>query len=316
MKYENLKPRPKEEPSNWGRLFLIIGICAVILRLLIDSRFGHSSFLYLAIPFVIAVLLYFFTSAEEGQSTVARYGSLFRNGTIVMLATSFILFEGFICVLMFLPIYYISLFIGFAFSTALERSRNKSKTPVHIIPVLVLMMSSEGMFLATTMPREGQVTYTQTVDASIAELKQNMAEPIVFDQRRTWFLSIFPLPTEVKAASLNVGDIHSLHFVYKRWFFTNIQEGDMQLLIADVGDDFVRTEIISNSTYLASYMSIDGTEVHFTALDGNRTEVSITLFFERKLDPAWYFGTLQRIAMRQSAAYLIDTVIQRDYSDG
>lgn len=301
---------------NFARGFLIIAFCAVAIKLIYYTGFSKSGLLYFALPFVVSMVLHFFVGYAKDDTAFQKYLKQLRNATLVMLFTSFVLFEGFICVLMFMPIYYIAITIGFLYSFELERSAKKNKLGVHVLPILAILISSEGMFPATTTPREGRVTYTQTINASIADLKQNMAEPIVFDQRRTWFLSIFPLPTEVKAASLNAGDIHSLHFVYKRWFFTNIQEGDMQLLIADIGDDFVRTEIISNSTYLDSYMSIDGTEVHFTALDDNRTEVSITVYYERKLDPAWYFGSLQRIAMRQSAEYLIDTVIRREYPNG
>lgn len=308
------KPRRK---MGFTGIILIIGICVVGLRLLLGSPFSHSSLLYLAVPFFIAVVLYVAFPKTENESRVGYNMNRLRDATIIMLATSFILFEGFVCVLMFMPIYYFAFGIGLLYTQLADRpTRDKNKLNVHIIPLVVVILSTEGMFSQTTLSRQNQVTYVKVIDANIEELKLNMAQPITFSQRRHWFLSIFPLPTEINAGSLNEGDVHSLHFIYKRWFFTNITEGDMELLIAEVDETRVRTKVIKNTSYMAEYMSIDGTEVSFNALDNDTTEVTITLFYERKLDPAWYFGNLQRYAMTKSAEYLIETVIQRGYPDG
>lgn len=59
-------------------------------------------------------------------------------------------------------------------------------------------------------------------------------------------------------------------------------------------------------------MSIDGTQVDFTPLPDGRTKVALTVHYERALDPAWYFGPMQRFAVEQSAQYLIEQVIARN----
>ena len=310
---------PKEARLKLGftGIILIIALCVGDLRYLLGSAYAQRAALYFGVPFFIALGLYFLFPKTDAETRIGYNLYRLRDATIIMLATSLILFEGFICVLMFMPIYYIAFGIGMLYAQSANRAnRDKGKFNVHIIPLVVLVMSTEGMFPQTSLQRENQVTFTKTINASIDELKQNMAEPITFTQRRNWFLSIFPLPTDIDAGSLNAGDIHTLHFVYKRWFFTNIKEGDMKLRIAEVGDTEIRTEIIENTSYLASYMSIGGTRVQFKALDPNRTEVTLTLYYKRTLDPAWYFGNLQHFAMTKSAAYLIETVIQREYSDG
>jgi hypothetical protein len=58
-------------------------------------------------------------------------------------------------------------------------------------------------------------------------------------------------------------------------------------------------------------MKIDGTEVRFSDAGGGRTRVSLTVKYHRLLDPSWYFGPMEQLAARQSARYLIDTVIAR-----
>ena len=90
-----------------------------------------------------------------------------------------------------------------------------------------------------------------------------------------------------------------------------MHQDEFALEISDVGADFVRTTVLKNTSYLASYVQIDGTEVKFRDVGQGQTGVSLTVHYHRKLDPSWYFGPLQTYAFEKSAAYLIDTVIAR-----
>lgn len=294
--------------SQTIRILFIIALAAVVIRLLLDSRFATTSLLYLAVPFVVSVLIHQCVPYEPETTRGRQLFNHLRDATVVMLATSFVLFEGFICVLMFMPIYYVCVLIHYAFT----RNREMTTMKALGLPAVVTVMSLEGVFPATSFPRVMAVTHVRVVDAEIAQLKQNMAAPIAFPNERNWFLSIFPLPVSVAAGSLNAGDVHRLDFVYKRWFYTNIHEGVFALEISDVGADFVRTTVVENTSYLANYVQIDGTEVRFTALDDGTTEVALTIHYQRKLDPAWYFGPMQKYAFEASAAYLMDTVILRE----
>jgi hypothetical protein len=293
--------------SQTIRIIFIIAVIAIVIRLILDSRFATSALLYLAVPFVVSVLIHQFIPYETDDTRSRQLFNHLRDATVVMLATSFILFEGFICVLMFMPIYYLCALIHYAFT----RSQDFTTMKVVVVPVVIAVLSLEGMFPVTSLPRKAQATHVAVVDGSIAELKANMAAPIAFEGERNWFLSIFPLPVSVDAGSLNAGDVHRLDFIYKRWFYTNVHKGSFALEISDVGPDFVRTTVIENTSYLASYVQIDGTQVQFRELAGGQTEVSLTVNYHRKLDPAWYFGPLQNYAFERSAAYLIDTVIAR-----
>ena len=129
-------------------------------------------------------------------------------------------------------------------------------------------------------------------------------------------MQVFPLPVSVEAGSLKEGDVHKLHFVYKRWFFTNTHEGEFHLRIDEVSPERVRTSVVHNSSYLATYLKIEGTQVDFEELYDGQTKVALTVHYERLLDPVWYFGPLQRYAVERSADYLIQSVIVREASDG
>ena len=293
-------------------LLFLIGASALVIRVLLDSEFAHSTLLYLLVPFAISIALYGFTRETDRTSAGWRYLNHLRFATIIFLATSALLFEGFLCVLMFMPIYFVMVSVGYLFVWLRERKSNDGDVfRVYAIPSLVVLLASEGMIPATTLPREASATYTTVADQNVAALQANMAAPIVFSEERPWFLSLFPLPDRIEAGTLVVGDVHHLHFTYKKWFLTNFHRGVMDIRIAEVGPRHIRTEITRNTAYLSHYMQVHGTDVRFTPLVGGRTRVALTVKYRRLLDPAWYFGPMQQAAAEQSAHYLVESIIVR-----
>ena len=270
------------------------------------------------IPFAISLVLAFFTHSGEETSVLGRYLNHLRISTIIFLATSIVLFEGFICVLMFMPIYYLSVSLGFLFlwmarrgDKADERNSSSNVIRVSVVPVLILVLASEGMTPATTMERQSSATYVADSPLTVAQLQTNIASPIQFDTERHWLLQLFPMPDAVIAGSLNSGDIHKMHFTYKRWLFANAHTGEMHVQIAKVSPDHIRTQIIRNDSYLANYMKIEGTDIRFETLASGGTRVALTVRYQRLLDPAWYFGPMQQVAAKQSAKQFLRDIVFR-----
>ncbi|MGB0906530.1 MAG: hypothetical protein ACPGVT_03470 [Maricaulaceae bacterium] len=245
------------------------------------------------------------------MSKIARFERHLFSALIIMLGSSALLFEGFVCVAFFLPIYIVISALVFFLSPDVKDT-DRSKLRASVLPLVIMVLSVEGVSPSLSFERNKTVSRTQIVDATIPQIKANMAKPITFDGRRHAFLSIFPLPVNVEAGSLNAGDVHKLHFTYKRWGFTNVHEGETWLKIAEVGDDFVRTEIVKDTSYFSKYLTIKGTQVDMKTLPSGQTEVTLIVKYKRLLDPVWYFGPLQNMAVKQSADYLIEEVIARD----
>lgn len=303
---------------RWVYLLFTVGVFSFLIRLVLDSNFANSAVLYVAIPFLASFAIFQFTEKPKSGRLWMRYLAHLRDATIIMLATSVVLFEGFICVLMFMPIYYLIVSIGFGAEALFRQSEKgkRNKLKASILPMAIALLAIEGLSPSTSFERQNKVTRSVVVNASIDQLKANMAAEINLSARRHWFLSIFPLPVDIQAGTLNPGDIHKLDFIYKRWFFTNIDRGEFHLRIDEVSDDRVKTSVTRNSSYLAKYLNIQGTEVQFNPISENQTEVALTIHYERLLDPAWYFGPMQKFAVSQSADYLVDQVIVRDLQHG
>ena len=294
-------------------LMFITGFSFLAIRAILNSRFATTNLLYLLIPFLISLLIYFFTRRINSSSVGAMYINHLRVSTIVFLFTSAFLMEGFLCVLMFMPIYYFIVTIAFIFAWLLQdRSKHKAMS----LPVIVLFLSVEGLTPQTTFPRQNLATYVVETPQDIDTLKQNMAAEISMPKKRGWFLRLFPLPDKIKAGTLGEGDVHNLHITYKKWGFGNFSRGEMDILISQVSDNHIQTRITKNTAYLSHYMNIEGTEVHFTSLENGNTQVSLTVKYERLLDPFWYFGPMQKLAAKQSAKYLVDTIITKEAFHG
>jgi len=298
---------------RWVYLIFFIGICSVVMRALLDSRFGTTSITYILIPFLISFLLYHFIPPLKGRTHVQRVTRHFVNATIIMLGTSVFIFEGFICVLFFMPIYYFCILCAYLYAVTADRADRKI-LKTSFVPLIVVIVAVEGLSPFTSFERQNSLTRRVIIDADIQSLQDNMAQNIELSPTRHWMLSVFPLPQDIKAGTLQTGDVHKMTFIYKRWFFTNVKEGEFHLRLEKVDPEHIQTKVIKNDSYLASYMDIKGTDVHFKALGGGQTELSLTIHYDRKLDPYWYFGPLQKFTVEKSADYLIQNIIAKDSS--
>lgn len=304
------------KPPKWAYLLFLIGIGTLGVRTLLDSGFANSALLYIATPFIVSFLLFHFVPQPDNTTALRRYLRHVRDATIIMLGTSAFLFEGFLCVLFFMPIYYLVVTVGFLFGmfSRKEHPDDRHRLKASVIPLIVGVMAIEGTAPSTSFERRNDITRTYTIDADIASLQSNMALAIDLPAQRQWFLSVFPLPVDVKAGSLEAGDVHELDFIYKRWFFTNIQEGEFHLRIDAVSDTEVRTSVVRNTSYLSKYLKVRGTQIGFQVLPDGRTKVDLTISYDRLLDPAWYFAPMQRYAVEQSGDYFFDAVFARGLS--
>ena len=300
--------------SRYGfGVLLLIAFSSLLIRLLMEYRFDRSALLYVGVPFMISLLLAYCTPQQEAISWKVKYWRGMRTSLIVMLGSSVVLFEGFLCVAMFLPIYLFIVMIGFACEAMNRRARKKhsSTLPIHLLPLLIFASAMEGVVPELSQDRFNRVSQTRVVDLSVADIQDNLRKPIDLGADMPWFLALFPMPYQVEAETLAVGDIHRIDYRYQRWFFANTHEGSVKLRIAEASEQRVRTQIISDSSYISNYLTLHGTEIEFVALPQGKTQVTLHIDYDRNLDPAWYFGPLQKLGVDQAANYLLDQVIVR-----
>ena len=294
-------------------VLLIAGLASLVIHLLFRQDLAHSALLYIAVPYGVAVMITLLRPYGPADRWWQRYLTHSVTALVVFLGSSAVLFEGFICVLFFMPIYFFGVTLAFIVSwIGVARDARRSKTYATAIPLLVAFLSLEGTSDVTTFDRHNTATATATVSQTPEALLQNLATPFELPGSDDWMLGLFPMPYKIEAGSLAEGDIHRVHTRYHRWFVTNTHEGTIEIRIDSVSPERVTTSFVSDTSFFSSYVRLIGTDIRLVTNDNGQTEVSLTVSYERRLDPAWYFQPVQQYAMREMASHLISEVIIRD----
>jgi len=260
-------------------LLVLSGVFGVSFLGLRAVALEHSGLLYLLIPYSLSLALAWFKPYGKSSSVMRAYGKHLLSTLIVFLGTSILLQEGYICMLMFLPIYLAFVTIAFLIYGVTKRNRVYSTA----LPAMIIVLSMEGTMPFLTFERDTSLT-------------------------------IFPMPVKIEAGSLAQGDVHRVHTQYKRWFFTNVHEGVAEFEIVKVSDHHIQAKYKSDTTYFSSYLTAKEINIYLRPVSDNETVVSLSIDFERKLDPAWYFDPLQRYAVEKMAEFTIKEVINRGSS--
>ena len=288
---------------------LMIGVTSLTIHILFVGGLGHSGLLFMLIPYSVSLLIALVQPNDEAKTMFGKYLRHMTTAILVFLATSVVLREGFVCVILFFPIYFI--FTTFAYLIR-GFTQDKTKLRTVVMPSLILVLSLEGTSELLTIERSSSVRISKQTTLSVSQVKSNLATPFDLDKKRHWLLAIFPMPYHIEAGSLNAGDVHKIKTRYHRWFVTNTHEGEAELLIEHVGPESVRTKLLSDTTYFSSYLAMHGTQIQFKPLESGGTEITLQIDFERKLDPAWYFQPVQELGISKMAEFLIDEVMIRE----
>ena len=297
---EAIEPQPPRiTPQQWivVGLAIALAVAAILYRLLVLKRLEQTAALFIGLPSVLAIILALTPRAKSAT------GMILKGTTIALLLSGPVLSEGFICVIMTAPLFYL---VGAVVGLAIDNQRKRRRAlRLHAVVLLPLLLSSlEGTMPALTFPTREQVTVTKSVGGSPAAFEQALARPPRFDGPLPRFLRLkFPLPVESRGDGLTTGAERVIHFAGGEG-----RPGDLTLRVADRGPRAVTFEAVSDTSHIAHWLTWRRSRVTWRPLAGQRTEVTWTLIYDRALAPAWYFGPWERYATRLSAEYLIDSV--------
>jgi hypothetical protein len=84
--------------------------------------------------------------------------------------------------------------------------------------------------------------------------------------------------------------------------------GDLVLDLEEARLGLLRWRAVSDSSHMTHFLMWREAIVQWEPLDAHTTRVTWTLRYRRGLDPAWYFGPMERYAVRLAAGYLIDSI--------
>ncbi|MEM7366394.1 MAG: hypothetical protein AAF525_20460 [Pseudomonadota bacterium] len=295
---------------------LTLVIAGALMGILLGSSLGHSALTYVGVPWLVSLMVVLLLQKGRFDSIWLSFFIFGFYLVTILLLVSILTSEGFICVLFFIPIYLMIGFVMFLVYALVQivgavHRRWLKRFQTVVFPAVVLVLSMEGTHEALTFDRWNHVYAETETHLTEAELLRNLNQPIDLNKDRGWLLGIFPMPYEIETSDLSPGAVHVVRMRYHRWFVTNTHEGEVHLLIKTVSPDEVTTEVLFDSSYVSTYLSLTGTSIRFDEIEGGRLRVSLAMTYRRNLDPAWYFQPIQRFAVKQFADFLLREVVVR-----
>lgn len=284
----------------------VIGLLAaasVAFRLMTGTGLEQTAALFIGIPALLACAALFIPTATA-------VGVACKAVTVGMLISLVFLGEGVVCVAMSAPLFYlVAVIVGGAVET-MRRSRGEAATH-RTFSLLALLaigpMSLEGVTPITTIDRDVTVSETRVVHASADAVAAAIRQQPRFGRRLPAYLGIgFPRPTFTW--------IDERHWVIRmrggemRLDGMEPQAGNLHLAIDEQGPGRIRWRAVSDNSHMTHFLNWQASQVEWQAIDAETTRVTWTLSYKRGLDPAWYFGPMERYAVGLAAGYLIDAV--------
>lgn len=290
----DLEQKPSISRSQWSVIFLILVVTAggVMYRLILYRRLEQTAVLFVGIPALLAILLTMMPNAKTAK------GAIMKGLTLALLLSGPVLGEGFICILMASPIFYL---VGLAVGAVVDANREKRHTTLSCLLLILVPMSIEGTSPKVSFNREETVQASQIVNGSEQDVRLALSRSPRTDLPLPLYGRLgFPRPAKAWGDDLEVGASRTIHFAGGEG-----KPGDLLLKVKESRPGYVRFDAISDRSKIAHWLDWKSSEVEWRALDAAHTRVTWTLHFERRLDPAWYFRPWERYATHLAAEYLI-----------
>jgi hypothetical protein len=248
--------------------------------------------LFVGIPTVLAVVLAMMPNAKTAK------GGIISGIALFLLLSGPLLGEGFICILMASPIFFL---VGLVVGAIVDWSRERRQTTLSCVALLLVPISIEGSSPRLSFSREETVQASQVVNGSEQDVRLALTHSPRIDTPVPLYGRMgFPLPTRAWGDGMEVGATRTIHFAGGEG-----KPGDLLLKVSESHPGYVRFDAISDHSKISHWLDWKSSEVEWAAIDTEHTRVSWTIHFERRLDPAWYFRPWERYATHLAAEYLI-----------
>jgi len=226
---------------------------------------------------------------------------ILRGITIALLMSGIVLGEGFICIIMSAPLFYL---IGIIIGIFAELSRNKGQKINIIVALPLLLMSLEGTIPVLSHNRDEVVVAEKQIAASRDEIFTMLAQTPNFSTILPFYLKMgFPHPVSTEGSGLSIGDYRQIRFAGGEG-----KPGDLSLRVASVSKNRIVFEAVSDTSHIAHWLDWKTSIVEIQEQTNGDSLVRWSVEYDRRLDPAWYFGPWERYAVSLAAEYLIDNL--------
>lgn len=295
--------RPRRIDRNlWLTAVFAMLAASVAFRLMARVGLEHTSLVFIGIPVLIAVTVILMPRSKSVT------GVILKAITLALAMSGILLGEGFVCILFAAPLFYLTgIVIGIAadWTNSSKREGDHRINGTVMVVLLVLGPASlEGVIPGFEFGRDATVTRTRVVSGSARDVEAALARVPRFERELPAFFKLgFPTPGVTGGEGLTTGAERRVEFVH-----AGHHPGSLVLRVASRTARGVTFRPAHDDSYITHWLSWRDIDVEWREIGPGQTEVSWTLRYRRRLDPAWYFAPLERYATGLAAGYLIDTL--------
>lgn len=293
-------------------LILAVGVAGLFFHFLILAELKQTALLYIGLPTIIAALISFTYKPKSAR------GVTMTAITIGVLLSGILFSEGIVCMIMALPLFYIIGAIGVYLFTLIrsltsrepEVKKNEAASTLHIhvlIALPLVLMSFEGTHKLLSFERAQEVRVERQIPATSAEIENALRQPADFEQQLPLFLQLgFPKPAAEIHEADNAAEQGASRII--PFAMNERNAGTLHLHVSERSASHIIFSVEKNTTPVANWLALHETEVRWVEMETGSTTVTWIFRYERLLDPAWYFGPLEKYGVTKAAEYLIETV--------
>lgn len=284
-------PDPSPDAGRTGARTLGLSVVVGLVGLAGVGIAAATDRLDTAVLFVgVPCLLAFVIGTVRGRG---GWGQVFQVLTVVLLLAAALLQEGAICVLLTAPLVYGV--AGLVYAAAAHERRGSGS--LVLVPVLALVVV-EGVLPGTRIHPEQRAGAERVVAARCADFEAALARGPRLDpsQDRGVLLRVFryPTPSAATGAGLAPGD---------RWTLT-LADGEVRTRVTERRGSRLHFALDEDTTTLKKWAAVRGGSLTWAeGPDGCRA--TLTIDYERRLDPALWFGPVTDAFMDAGAAALL-----------
>jgi len=295
--YDTTTPRAQLQTLA---LIASVALAALMFVVLRGRGLHQTSALFIGIPTLLATATVFLP-------TRSAIGVACKAVTLGLLISMMFLGEGMLCVVMAAPLFYlVAIVVGYLADLG-RRADRDPRGRMFIALLAIAPMSLEGVTPALSFNRDVTVTATRIVDAPADAIAAAVSATPRFDRPLPRLLEFgFPRPV---AVAVHDGTVR----IEMRGGETKLngmepRVGTLVLEPDGRGDGFAAWRAVADDSHMRHFLTWQSSRVTWQAIDAGRTRVTFAITYQRDLDPAWYFGPIERFVVQRAADYLITAV--------
>ncbi|MEO1857790.1 MAG: hypothetical protein ABGY95_10585 [Rubritalea sp.] len=286
----------ERNPKGWIWTCLILAGVSILYRVLLLETQEQTALMFIGLPTILAIAL---AMTPTAKSTTGR---ICKGMTMAFLMFGILAIEGFICILMAAPLFYL---IGAIIGKVIDSKRSKN---VYCSVVVVLgIMSIEGVNESLSFERAETITIQRDLEMSSDQVRQHLTQGPAFDlEQLPGFLQLgFPCPQNIKGNGIELGNTWTIHFAGGEG-----KPGDLVVQVTESTAERITLSCVSDQSHIAHWLSWKDITWNLDPTANDRTIVTMTINYNRDLDPAWYFKPIERYGVRKAGEYFCDQLFQ------